>query len=122
MQNYHNEVALLIRNQDYQAILDQDGWETLELTINDRHPPLVCSMIITELKLRQLDLFEIYVYNDFDIDEGCYEGKKAGEVSVWDTRWVLGTDEGIKTFPWFDCIISKNDNSTGRRTGAIIWR
>ena len=71
---------------------------------------------------KELDLFEIYVYNDEEITEGMYAGKAAGEVGGWDIKWVLGTDEGIKTFPFFDEVITKNDNSTGRRLGAIIWR
>lgn len=120
--NSIGQIKSLIQRRHYDGILDQDGWETLELTLKDRHPPLVCDAVILELKIRQLNLYEIYIYNDFDIQTGVHEGKKAGEVSGWDTCWVLGTDEGIKTFPWFDCVITKNDNSTGRRTGAIIWR
>lgn len=69
-----------------------------------------------------LDLYEIYVYNDTQINDGQYEGAQPGTVSGWDIRWVLGTDEGIKSFPYFDEVITKNDNSTGRRLGAIIWK
>ncbi len=69
-----------------------------------------------------LNLYEVYLYNDELITEGSYEGKPAGTVSGWNIQWVLGTDEGIKSFPYFDEVITKNDNSTGRRLGAIIWR
>ena len=121
IKNYQNAINLIER-QGYQSILDQDGWETLELTLNDRHPPLVCSMIITELKIRQLNLYEIYVYNDCDIFDGMWAGKKAGEISGWSFIHVLATPEGIKTFPWFDCVVSENNNSTYDRARAILWR
>jgi len=101
-----SQATSLIRQKDYEGILEQDGWETLELTLKDSHPQLLCDMIMLELKLRKLNLYEIYIYNE----------------SGWDIRWVLGTDEGIKTFPFFDRVITKNDNSQGRRIGAIIWR
>lgn len=68
-----------------------------------------------------LTLYEIYVYNSEDIAEGVYEGKKAGEVDGWDIKWVLSKPEHIKNFPFFDCIITKNDNSTGRALGAILY-
>ena len=122
MKKYQYDVSLFIHNQGYDTILKQDGWETLELTLRDRHTPLLCDAIILELKIKQLNLYEIYVYNNCDIFDGMYAGKKAGEISGWETKHVLGTDEGIKTFPWFDCVISKNDNSTGQRTGAILWK
>ena len=118
----NNPIEKLIEIQGYYEILEQDGWETLELTINDRHPPLECSMIKVALQIRKLNLYEIYVTNDHYIDSGVSEGSEPGEVTGWDIRWVLATDEGIKSFPWFDEVITKNDNSTGRRLGAIIWK
>ena len=30
-------------------------------------------------------------------------------VSGWEIKWVFATPEGIKSFPNFDCIITKND-------------
>jgi len=71
---------------------------------------------------KDLDLYEIYVYNHEPITDGVYEGALAGEVDGWEIKWVLATDDGIFDFPWFNCIITKNDNSTGRRLGAIIWK
>jgi hypothetical protein len=71
---------------------------------------------------QHLNLYEVYLYNDAPIHDGCYEGAEAGEVSGWNIQWILGTDDGIKSFPFFDEVITKNDNSTGRRLGAIIWR
>lgn len=117
-----SQATSLIRQKDYEGILEQDGWETLELTLKDSHPQLLCDMIMLELKLRKLNLYEIYIYNEYIISDGVYEGAQPGTVSGWDIRWVLGTDEGIKTFPFFDRVITKNDNSQGRRIGAIIWR
>ena len=75
----------------------------------------------TTTKPDDLDLYEIYVYNSEDINEGCYAGKKAGEVGGWGIKWVLSTDDHIFNFPFFDEIITKNDNSTGRRIGAILF-
>ena len=70
-----------------------------------------------------LNLYEIYTYNEEDITEGCYKGKKAGEVTGWNIFWVLSTDEKIKTFPLFDCIITKNDyGMIDRSIGAYIWK
>ena len=84
-------------------------------------------LIVSELnstattKPEDLDLYEIYVSNSEDITDGVYEGKKAGEVDGWEIKWILSTDDHIFKFPFFDCIITKNDNSTGRRTGAILF-
>jgi hypothetical protein len=111
-----------IDDEGYDAILAEKGWGILELAINSKHKRLVADTIMMYMKIRQLNLYEIYTYNDELITEGHYEGKPAGAVSGWDIKWVLGTDEGIKSFPFFDEIITTNDNSTGRRTGAIIWR
>ena len=52
--------------------------------------------------------YEIYVFNPEDIKDGLYAGKKAGTISGWDIKLVK-TDKDIKTFPLFDCIITKND-------------
>lgn len=72
---------------------------------------------------KDLTLYEIYTYNPEPVHDGVYEGAEAGEISGWDTQWVLATDwKTLETFPFFDCVISTNDNSTGRRLGAIIWR
>ena len=106
----------------FHVIIDQDGWETVYLTVNDRYPEKVARAIMLELAIQRLNLYEIYVYNNCDIVDGIWEGKKAGEIGSWEIKHVLATPEGIKTFPWFDCILSTNDNSTGYRTGAIIWR
>ena len=120
--NINEALDKIIVEQGYEAILSQDGWETLELTLKYRYPELTCSLLMTQMKIRQLDLFEIYVYNDAQINEGVYEGAQPGTVSGWDIQWVLATSEGIKTYPFFDEVITKNDNSTGRRTGAVIWK
>lgn len=76
----------------------------------------------TSEETKDLILFEIYVYNDAQINDGQYEGQLPGTVSGWDTRWVLATPEHITEFPYFDVIITVNDNSTGRRIGAYIWK
>ncbi|MCD6337134.1 MAG: hypothetical protein J7M01_02745 [Candidatus Marinimicrobia bacterium] len=76
----------------------------------------------TQEQIDNLDLFEIYVYNSEIITSGHYEGSPPGEVSGWEIKWVLATDAGIKTFPFFDCIITKNDNSCDDLKNAIIWR
>jgi len=72
---------------------------------------------------KDLNLYEIYVCNSQDITGGVYEGKKSGEVTGWDIFWVLASsEEALKDFPFFDEVITTNDNSTGRRLGAIIWK
>lgn len=73
-----------------------------------------------------LDIYEIFVYNDKKIPESAetvYAGMEAGTVSGWQIKWVYATDEGVKTFPFFDCIISKNDCPRQEtRKAAIIWK
>lgn len=68
------------------------------------------------------DLFEIYVCNPEDIHNGVYAGNKAGDITGWDIKWVLAPNrEAVKQYPLFDCIISKNDNSTGRALTAELF-
>lgn len=75
----------------------------------------------TQKEIDGLNLYEIYVYNDCPIYDGAYKGSLPGDVSGWDIQWVLGTDEGIKTFPWFDCVITKNDTNISGKD-PIIWK
>jgi hypothetical protein len=114
----------IILENDYEGIMIQDGWETLELTITTNHNRVLADAILLHMKLRyKWNLYEIYTCNPYDITEGFYAGKKAGEVEGWDIQWVIASnDEALKDYPFFDCIITKNDNSTGRMTGAIIWK
>lgn len=39
-----------MREHDYEGIRDQDGWETLELTVMANHPALVADYILDQLK------------------------------------------------------------------------
>jgi len=74
-------------------------------------------------KTKDLNLYEIYTYNSVSIHDGTYEGAEPGEISGWDIMWVLASsEEALQDFPFFDEVITTNDNSTGRRTGAIIWK
>ncbi|MCK4817021.1 hypothetical protein KA005_14725 [bacterium] len=116
------QAVALINQQKYKSIASLDGDDALKELLETRHSPLLASAIILQLQIDDLDLYEIYVYNDRQINEGTYEGAQPGTVAGWDTRWVIGTDEGIKSFPHFDKIITKNDNSTGHRMHAIVWR
>jgi len=75
----------------------------------------------TQEQIDALDLFEIYVYNDHTINEGQYENSLPGTISGWEIKWVLATDDGIKSFPWFDCVITKNDTNISGHD-PIIWR
>ena len=72
---------------------------------------------------KDLNLYEVYLYNDCQINEGTYEGAQPGTVDGWEIKWVLASSkDALKDFPYFDCVISTNDNSTGHRLSAIIWR
>ena len=67
------------------------------------------------------DLFEIYVYNSEWVSYGG-EPCPAGYVSGWEIKWVLAPNrEAIKKYPFFDCIISRNDNSTGQARSAELF-
>lgn len=33
-----SEIQLIIEQEDYEGIRDQDGWETLTLTVQTEHP------------------------------------------------------------------------------------
>lgn len=118
------EIMKLIVENNYQGIMEQDGWETLELTVRTEYNRQLADAIMLHMKLHFLyNLYEIYTYNPEDITEGAYEGKKAGEVSGWDIHWVLASNkDALEDYPFFDCVISTNDNSTGHMVGAIIWR
>jgi len=67
------------------------------------------------------NLYEIYVCNSEPV-EYCGELKQAGAVGGWDIKWILAPNKAaIKKYPFFDCIISKNDNSTGMALDAEIF-
>lgn len=69
-----------------------------------------------------INLYEIYTYNEEAITTGCYAGQGVGTVSGWDIKWVLSSKENIKSFPFFDCIISINDGfSTASDNTIIEW-
>ena len=68
------------------------------------------------------NLYEIYVCNPDDIHSGNYAGNKAGAVTGWDIKWILApSDKAVKQYPFFDEIITKNDNSTGRARTAELF-
>lgn len=68
------------------------------------------------------DLFEIYVCNPKDIHNSDYAGNKAGDITGWDIKWVLAPNrEAIKKYPFFDCIITQNDNSAGQAHTAELF-
>jgi len=48
-----SEVDKIIRAQGYEGIRDQDGWETLELTVHDNHPSIVATNILDRLEETQ---------------------------------------------------------------------
>ena len=120
--NIFEQATALINEQKYKSIASLNGDDALKELLELRHPPLMASAIMLQLQIDNLDMFEIYVYNNAQINDGQYEGAQPGTVSGWEIKWVLGTEEGVKSFPYFDEIISKNDNSTGRRIGAYIWK
>lgn len=45
-----NDAKLAIELFDYEGIRDQDGWETLELTVCAKHEPLLAGYILRLLK------------------------------------------------------------------------
>lgn len=55
-----------------------------------------------------MNTYEIYVYNSQPITDGIYAGKQAGEVDGWEIK-LIKTDKDITTYPFFDCVITKND-------------
>jgi len=55
-----------------------------------------------------MNTYEIYTYNSQPIVTGVYAGKQPGEVSGWEIKHVI-TDKDITTYPFFDCVITKND-------------
>lgn len=118
------ELRKIIQQEKYEGIMRQDGWEALELSVRANHNRILADAILLHMKLHYLwNLYEIYTCNPEDITEGVYEGKKAGEVTGWNIHWVIATSEdALKDYPFFDCVISTNDNSTGRMTGAYIWK
>ena len=68
------------------------------------------------------DLFEIYTYNTEPLKDGVYAGSPAGAISGWEIKWILAPNrEAIKKYPFFDCIISRNDNSTGQARSAELF-
>jgi hypothetical protein len=42
-------VARVIQQRGYEGIRDQDGWETLILTVRAENPPLLASAILSRL-------------------------------------------------------------------------
>ncbi len=67
------------------------------------------------------ELFEIYTCNDKPVTY-CGERVPAGSVTGWDIKWLLSlNEETVKQYPLFDCIISRNDNSTGRTRTAEVF-
>lgn len=55
-----------------------------------------------------MNTYEIYVSNSEDINNGSYAGNKAGTVGGWEIK-LIKTDKDIKNYPFFDCVITKND-------------
>jgi len=39
-----------IEKHNYEGIRDQDGWETLMLTVDNNHSPVIAQLILNELK------------------------------------------------------------------------
>ena len=66
----------------------------------------------SKLKGDLVNIYEIYVYNDKDIDTGNYTGSKAGTISGWEIKWIK-TNKDIINYPFFDCIITTNDMPAG---------
>jgi len=44
-------IKRIIENNSYQGILLQDGWETLELTVRNKHSKIISDLIIDYLDL-----------------------------------------------------------------------
>jgi hypothetical protein len=40
----------IVKRNSYEGIRDQDGWETLELTVRDRWPSIIAERILEWLK------------------------------------------------------------------------
>jgi len=100
--NDKDVIPLILR---YEAVHDTKG----VLSIN------------TMVDILNNDLFEIYTCNDKPVTY-CDKLQPAGAVTGWDIKWVLAPNrEAIKQYPFFDCIITKNDNSTGRATDAELF-
>ena len=83
----------------------------------------------TKEMIEENNLYEIYVFNDvpvkYPLSSSLHPNgimREAGEVDGWDIKWILApNDETIKKYPFFDVVISKNDNSTGRVLTAEIF-
>ena len=68
------------------------------------------------------DLFEIYVCNPEPTNDKMYGKQPAGSITGWDIKWVLAPNkEAVKQYPFFDCIITRNDNSTGQAIDAELF-
>lgn len=79
------------------------------------------SLKVNMVDIHNNDLFEIYVCNDKPVIY-CDALHEAGHVTGWEIKWILSPNkEAIKQYPFFDCIISKNDNSTGQAIDAELF-
>ena len=70
------------------------------------------------------DLFEIYVCNAEPVKNGLNPSElaPAGTIGGWEIKWILApSEEAIKQYPFFDEIITQNDNSTGRARTAELF-
>ena len=111
---------------DSSRCTEEQAKELIEMVLKlegKKEKPMNKNIEETMEKTKNLNLYEIYVCNSEDIHDGMYEGKLAGEITGWDIHWVLASSEdALEDYPFFDCVITTNDNSTGRRLGAIIWK
>lgn len=87
------------------------------------HSDINQSIKLNMVDIYNNDLFEIYTYNsnpvESDVDGGAIP---AGTLDGWEIKWILAPNkEVIKQYPFFDCIISINDNSTGQATDAELF-
>lgn len=61
--------------------------------------------------------FEIYTFNDVEVNEGIYKNAKIGTISGWDIQ-IVGVKannykeakEKLKNYPLFDCVITNEGN------------
>ena len=60
------------------------------------------------LHIEVINTYEIYVCND-QVEEYCGKQCEPGTIDGWRIEYVASTDRLIKTYPFFDTIITKND-------------
>ncbi|MCK4870779.1 MAG: hypothetical protein KAS93_06690 [Gammaproteobacteria bacterium] len=79
------------------------------------------SINVNMVDIHSNNLYEIYTCNAEPVTY-CGELKPAGHVSGWDIKWILAPNKAaVEQYPFFDCIISRNDNSTGQAIDAELF-